>query len=581
MSSPYRLGSITTGYRPIQDGKKYDKYFPKPGTQDRIVIQDGEVTDTVELMKRVVWKYINDTKGIAPVLKGGSTKATCQNIWEFLYHNIQYKLDKRGLEQLRRPARSWAERQTGVDCDCFAIFCSSILTNLKIPHSFRITKYGGDHFQHVYVVVPDGEQTIIIDPVLSEFNYEKPFTQNQDFSMNLQGIDVAVLSGTDDPLEETLLGFEMGDASGQVQMDAMFKYLVSSRNTLAQYPNMIAHVEDPEGFIKMLDYAIQHWNTDKRDAALEVLAANEQQLNQLHGLYGQEGLGAAKNFFQGVKTFSQNAGTGVKTAAKTVAKAVIQYNPISLAARGGFLLAMRLNLRNMASKLKWAYGSKEQAAKNGISATQWEQAKSALTKVEGLFADKLQGDRNTLKNAILQGKAGGLSGTQQFGEPITLAASIAAATPVIVATLKFLKDAGLLSTGEDANTGNLAKEAEALNNGMTNALPNANSSAALTSRTYPDASASVATSAGDSNSSSGGGVMSFIKEHPIITALGLGGVTYGIYKLLKPKSKAKALAGAPAKPRVSSAKRAPAKKTTLGSTPRKTSKTKIKKLKLL
>jgi len=79
MSSPYRIGSITTGYRPIQDGKKYDKYFPKPETQDRIVIQDGEVTETVELMKRVVWKYINDTKGIAPVLKGGSTKATLQN----------------------------------------------------------------------------------------------------------------------------------------------------------------------------------------------------------------------------------------------------------------------------------------------------------------------------------------------------------------------------------------------------------------------------------------------------------------------------------------------------------------------
>lgn len=75
--------------------------------------------------------------------------------------------------------------------------------------------------------------------------------------------------------------------------------------------------------------------------------------------------------------------------------------------------------------------------------------------------------------------------------------------------------------------------------------------------------------------------MSFIKEHPIITALGLGGVSYGIYKLLKPKSKAKALSGAPAKPRVPTAKRAPAKKTTVRTTPRSTSKTKIKKLKLL
>ena len=196
MSSKYHIGSITTGYRPIQDGNRYDKYFPKPETQDRIIIEDGEVSDTVDLMKRVVWKYINDTKAIAPILKGSSTKATCQNIWEFLYNNIQYKLDKRGLEQLRRPARSWAERKTGIDCDCFSIFCSSILTNLQIPHAFRITKYGGEHFQHVYVVVSSGSESIIIDPVLSEFNYEKPFTQKQDFTMNLQGLDVAVLNDT-------------------------------------------------------------------------------------------------------------------------------------------------------------------------------------------------------------------------------------------------------------------------------------------------------------------------------------------------------------------------------------------------
>ena len=92
MSSKYAIGSITTGYRPIKDGKRYDKYFPKPETHDRIIIQDGEVTDTVDLMTRVVWKYIDDTKAIAPVLKGDTTEATCRNIWEFLYHNISTSL---------------------------------------------------------------------------------------------------------------------------------------------------------------------------------------------------------------------------------------------------------------------------------------------------------------------------------------------------------------------------------------------------------------------------------------------------------------------------------------------------------
>ncbi|MBI5539031.1 MAG: hypothetical protein HY951_03165, partial [Bacteroidia bacterium] len=197
MSNIYSIQSITSGYRPIRDGKQFDQLFGLPEEKDRIVIKDGEVDDTVELMKKVVWKYLSDTKKIAPYLKGKTLEETCRNIWNFLYNHIQYKLDKRGLEQLRRPCRSWTERSTGIDCDCFSIFVSSILTNLQIPHKFRITKYDSEVYQHVYVVVPkeNGQGEYIIDCVLSRFNHEKPFTKNKDFTMSLNGINVAVLSG--------------------------------------------------------------------------------------------------------------------------------------------------------------------------------------------------------------------------------------------------------------------------------------------------------------------------------------------------------------------------------------------------
>ena len=153
--NPLLIGSITYGYRNIRSGAEYEKYFSAPEQDDRIIIQDGEVSDTVELMKKVVWKYLSDTEAIAKELKSPCVKRTSENIWNFLYHNIQYKLDQEGLEQLRRPARSWADRKSGIDCDCFAIFCSSILTNLEVPHCFRITKYdGSEYFQHVCVVVP-------------------------------------------------------------------------------------------------------------------------------------------------------------------------------------------------------------------------------------------------------------------------------------------------------------------------------------------------------------------------------------------------------------------------------------------
>ncbi|WP_421752498.1 hypothetical protein [Croceimicrobium sp.] len=585
MSARFEIGSITSGYRSIRDGKKYDQFFSKPDSTDRIIIEDGEVEDTVDLMKRVVWRYIEDTKAIADHLKGNSKTQTCQNIWDFLYHHIQYKLDKRGLEQLRRPARSWADRQNGIDCDCFSIFASSILTNLKIPHAFRITKYGGDHFQHVYVVVPNGSETIIIDPVLSRFNYEKPFSEHKDFNMNLSGIDVAVLSGHDDELSDVLLGFpdfdELGNASEEQQLDAMYRYLVSTRNAVAANPEHIAHIEDPQAFIKMLDYAIQYWYTDKRDEALEVLAQNEEKLNLKNGFSGYEddwdwdddALGAARRgFFKRIGDFAKKVGSGIKNVAQKVGKAIVRFNPLSVTARLGFLAAMKLNIKKMASKLKWAYASQSHAASKGVSATQWKRAKTALSRIENLYADKLQGKRSALKDAILKGRAGGLNGELHpeaydlsgLGEPISMTAAVAAATPVIIAAIKILKDSGLFAPGEDTSTNNLKAEAAAAQ--QTSNVP----SQVIIPTTSPNMPVVQANAASlvptQTSATSSGGVMAFIKNNPAVAAVGAGAVVIGGYMLLKPKKKpSRGLSGTRKTPtkRTSTKRKSTIKKVTL------------------
>jgi hypothetical protein len=54
--------------------------------KDRIIIEDGEVDDTVSLMGKVVWKYLDDTSRLAPLLQKGSLEATCRALWEFIYH---------------------------------------------------------------------------------------------------------------------------------------------------------------------------------------------------------------------------------------------------------------------------------------------------------------------------------------------------------------------------------------------------------------------------------------------------------------------------------------------------------------
>lgn len=566
--------TVTSGYRAIKDGSRYNSYFPPPDERDRVIIKDGEVTDTVELMEKVVWKYLDDTKRIAPLLRRPSTHETCQAIWEFIHNFIQYKLDQRGLEQLRRPARSWAERATGVDCDCMSIFTSSILTNLKIPHSFRITKYSQDSWQHVYVIVPSpgANNYCVIDAVVSEFNYEKKYTDKMDYTMNLKGINVAVLSGVsgndhyEAVMATSLSGIGLGAITNQSDLDKLYQNLVATRNAVAQNPGLVSTVDDPQALLKMLDYAIQYWYTDKRNEALDILAKNEAQLNLQNGVNAMNGLDYdpddlalsginVKGFFTNVKKTVKTVGQKVGQAAKVAVKAVVKFNPLSIAARGGFLLAMKLNLGKMASKLKWAYGTQQQAAAKNVSAGTWQKSKDALVKVERLFADKLQGSRDALKKAILKGRAGNLSGYVEeqmsgyLGDPAS-ATVIAAAAPVIIATIKILKESGLIGKDENIDMNTLTSEVNA-DSGAADAASefldtNPNAIEKMAINTLPESAFAPASTSGNPSATpkaSGGGIMNFIKTNPVPAVIGGGLLAFGIYQLVKPKKKTTGLSG--------------------------------------
>ncbi len=537
METKFVKDDITAGYRSIVDGQKYNVYFVRPKSEDRIILEDGEVEDTVQLMKKVVWKYIDDTKQIAPILDGKTLHQTCENIWNFLYNHIQYRLDKKGLEQLRRPCRSWAERKQGIDCDCFSIFVSSILTNLQIPHKFRITMYGAGVYQHVYVIVPTENDYITIDCVVSQFNYEKPFYKHKDFTMNLNGINVAVLSGIDDNVVDMLSGLEsIGELSESENNRFLYEHLVRTRNIIAANPALISSVDYPPAFLDMLDYAIKHWNTPMRDAALKNLARNEDELNRMNGYsgnddYEMDGLDDLFGFDDelngkksGKKGFFKKVGQAVKKGAKTVTKAVVRYNPVTIAARNGYLLAMKLNFKKMASKLKWAYATKEQAKAKGLSETDWQKSKTALAKIEKLFADRLQGKKSALQNAILKGKAGGLQGmdgeesSSELG--VLPAAAIAAALPVIAASLKMLVDSGVMSK----------QEADGIEAEIKTKTDEANSSASESDMASNDTGA-------DSNTKDNGGIIGFVKKQPLVVVGGAALGIWGLSKLLSGNSK--------------------------------------------
>lgn len=604
---------ISSGQRIIRnDGSQYDVYFPKADAKDKIVFEDGEVEDTIKMIERVVWTYIKDTKKIATILSKGNTEATLRAIWEFLYYNIQYKLDKDGLEQLRRPARAWMDRISGIDCDCFSIFCSSILCNLGIPHSFRITKYSKPHWQHIYVIVPKTNESgyWTVDAVLGQFNYEKPFTQKMDYPMSLNGINIAVLSGfgavnttenlpfiqtelqndfvqlnggivmnqdqlaavQNRALNATLFAHDLqglGLMDGEHQLlgaisnsdveDGLYKYLLATRQAIAENPAtaMVAGYNQQD-ILKMLDYAIHYWYSDKREMALGQLILNEQYLNQMNGLgalgnilsddelYGDddilfgddedEGLGRAKKpkaakSNKAVKKaqkaanpkqkgFFKKVGNGLKK----VGKGIVRFNPATIAARNGFLLALKTNVGKLSEKLKWAYATPQQAQAKRVSPATVGKAKNALAKIEKLFI-KIGGKPDNLRKAILSAKKGRLNGLGAA----PAAAAIAAATPIIVAAINAMKSSGLVAPNE---------QVDITTTGEDEGVSFDNTSETI----YPEESETVELSEESSEGSSeefieglgniGNGIIQFTQNNPMLGIAVGGTIAYGIYHFM-------------------------------------------------
>nr|HPH47616.1 hypothetical protein [Chryseolinea sp.] len=165
----------------IKSGAEFDHLFPKAMGMTITKKQGATVSDTIRFIPQVVRETLFHTDKIAKQLKRGTVYETCKAIWQFVYDHIAYRKDEDGKEQIRSPARAWHDRKYGVDCDCYTVFISSILSNLKIRHILRITKYKEDHFQHIYPIVPLGDGSYItIDCVVKHFDYEEPYSEKKD-----------------------------------------------------------------------------------------------------------------------------------------------------------------------------------------------------------------------------------------------------------------------------------------------------------------------------------------------------------------------------------------------------------------
>ena len=142
-------------------------------------------------------------KNFAPYLKGNGIYDTCLNIWAFLKKFVKYKVDPDNVQWVKEPSKVWADKEC--DCKSYSIFIASCLKNLGIDGVFRFVSFNKDPDPtHVYIVVRNQGQDIIIDDVMPQFNKEAPYKNKKDYSMKglyrVSGIpdearDLPVLTG--------------------------------------------------------------------------------------------------------------------------------------------------------------------------------------------------------------------------------------------------------------------------------------------------------------------------------------------------------------------------------------------------
>ena len=153
------------GYRPTYKIlPSYDHLIDPADGQSKLVGYGFEEATLSELIEAC--KYYRQVARLAQHLKGSDALQTAFNIWHFLHTNVRYNYDAPGLEEIRVPARVWADRFSGVDCDCLAVFTACLLLNLGYKPQFEIVGFDNSpKYSHIYVTL-DGYP---IDRVLPSF----------------------------------------------------------------------------------------------------------------------------------------------------------------------------------------------------------------------------------------------------------------------------------------------------------------------------------------------------------------------------------------------------------------------------
>lgn len=176
----------------MQSAATISSLLPTPNGKRIVHYSDGRNKDIIAVIHKNFPTAVKQvTKhGAFKKLQGRDVRESAQNVWDFLKHNIIYKEDPYGSQDIRLPNRLLLDRVG--DCKSFSLFAAATLAAMGYPVAFRYASYSSSEIPtHVYVITKDESGAeVIVDAVWKEFDSEKKYTHKRDHVMR-----VSTLSG--------------------------------------------------------------------------------------------------------------------------------------------------------------------------------------------------------------------------------------------------------------------------------------------------------------------------------------------------------------------------------------------------
>lgn len=316
--------------------------LPAFKNERKLIYKNGFTDNIITGLNNSFLQASKDVCKFAENFRGANTLESAFNLWDYIRKNVKYQRDPDGLQIIKMPGALIRNGNTlGGDCKSMSLCISSALNCLGAKNvRLRYVSFLADKIPtHVYTVFDYNGKTIPVDSVIEKFNYEKPYTFKIDYPMNLYR-----LSGVYD--KKTLL------KSLQLQQrNSLCNFLIRKKlSVIDGNTTPIRITEDQKN--KYKNYLINHIAWHKKNNKfglcydLKIDELNDLNNNDLKiAIYNIAYLGAAEIGKKPKGLFKK-----LSDAAKKVARAG---KKVSLAApRNSFLLMVKLNVENIARRLK-------------------------------------------------------------------------------------------------------------------------------------------------------------------------------------------------------------------------------------